>query len=227
MLRLGSCFGAFPLASEEPRFCWSNLHSSRTTGTEENLGPLDGHPPLFRLKSVKWVECWISILSCYDMGFSSSSWCSTVAKSGRFQACQGGPAACFKACSYNKCRANTAEKTQYLHHTKFGAVSIFPCDCKLTSLQVKAFWVLADSSSIPALCWCCGTQPMSEGMLRCTSKKRTTMKPDDNPRFSVLRPWCLSLAVDACQSRTWTAARAWLNLGSTQIQLFQAPEQPT
>ena len=39
---------------------------------------------------VKWVECWISILSCHDMGFSSSSWCSTVAKSGRFQACQGG-----------------------------------------------------------------------------------------------------------------------------------------
>lgn len=105
--------------------------------------------------------------------------------------------ACFKACSYNKCRANTAEKTQYLHHTKFGAVSIFPCDCKLTSLQVKAFWVLADSSSIPALCWCCGTQPMSEGMLRCTSKKRTTMKPDDNPRFSVktVMPqscsWCM------------------------------------
>lgn len=52
MLRLGSCFGAFPLASEEPHFCWSNLHSSRTTGTEENLGPLDGHPPRFRLKSV-------------------------------------------------------------------------------------------------------------------------------------------------------------------------------
>lgn len=52
MLRFGSSFGAFPLASEEPYFCWSNLHSSRTTGTKRNLGPLDGHPPLLRLKSV-------------------------------------------------------------------------------------------------------------------------------------------------------------------------------